>query len=314
MNIYSDASNLVRGVDTAFIIIFSAVLFFLVSVSIVIVVFIFKYNNKRHPKAVQIEGNIKLEIIWTLIPLLLVMGMFYFGWTGWKPQVTEPPEDSFNIEVTARMWKWDFAYENGKRLDTMYVPQGVPIAIDLKSVDVVHSFYIPAFRLKQDVVPGYKTVRWFIGNKPGDYDLFCAEYCGLNHSYMYTTVKVLPKADFDKWYTDTTAVVTTAGAAATPASEGMQLVQRYGCNACHSADGTRIIGPSYKGIFGHETVVIENGQEKTVMVDEEYLKNSIYDPNSQIVKGFNRGLMQSYKGQVSEEELEKIIEYIKSLQ
>ena len=310
-NVFSNTSNLVHGVDTAFIIILSMVFFFLIGLTIVLLYFIYRYNEKRNPVATQIDGNNTLEIIWTVIPLILVLGMFYFGWTGWKPLYAEPPDDSMKVRVIARMWRWDFEYEDGRIIDTLYVPQGRPVSLDLESMDVIHSFYIPAFRLKQDIVPGRTIVRWFVGNSPGDYDLFCAEYCGLNHSYMYTSVKVLPADQFDTWYADTSAVAPVV--AATPALEGKQLVQRYGCNACHSADGSRIIGPSYKGIFGEESVVITSGQERTIVIDEEYIRKSIYEPNADIVKGYNQGLMQTYTRQITEDEIEKIIEYIRTL-
>lgn len=310
-NVFSNTSNLVHGVDTAFVIILSVIFFFLIGLTITMFYFIYRYNEKRNPVATQIDGNNTLEIIWTVIPLVLVLGMFYFGWTGWKPLYAEPPDDSMKVRVIARMWRWDFEYENGRITDTLYVPQGRPVSLDLESMDVIHSFYIPAFRLKQDIVPGRTIVRWFVGNSPGDYDLFCAEYCGLNHSYMYTSVKVLPADQFDTWYADTSAVAPVV--AATPALEGKQLVQRYGCNACHSADGSRIIGPSYKGIFGEESVVITSGQERTIVIDEEYIRKSIYEPNADIVKGYNQGLMQTYTGQITEDEIEKIIEYIRTL-
>ena len=310
-NVFSNTSNLVHGVDTAFVIILSVIFFFLIGLTITMFYFIYRYNEKRNPVATQIDGNNTLEIIWTVIPLVLVLGMFYFGWTGWKPLYAEPPDDSMKVRVIARMWRWDFEYENGRITDTLYVPQGRPVSLDLESMDVIHSFYIPAFRLKQDIVPGRTIVRWFVGNSPGDYDLFCAEYCGLNHSYMYTSVKVLPADQFDTWYADTSAVAPVV--AATPALEGKQLVQRYGCNACHSADGSRIIGPSYKGIFGEESVVITSGQERTIVIDEEYIRRSIYEPNADIVKGYNQGLMQTYTRQITEDEIEKIIEYIRTL-
>ena len=310
-NVFSNTSNLSQGVDTAFVVILSIIFFFLITLTATLLYFIYRYNNKRNPVATQIEGNNTLEIIWTVVPILLVLGMFYFGWVGWKPLYSAPPKNSMKINVIARQWKWDFEYENGKRMDTLYIPQGRPVTVNLKSMDVIHGFYIPAFRLKQDIIPGKTIVRWFIGNSPGDYDLFCSQYCGLDHSYMYTSVKVLPPDQFDKWYIDTTSVAPVI--AATPALTGKLLVQRFGCTACHSVDGSRIIGPSYKGIFGEETTVITNGQERKLTVDENYIQRSVFDPNADVVKGFNKGLMQTYKGQVTEDDLKNIIEYIKSL-
>jgi len=210
------------------------------------------------------------------------------------------------------MWKFTFQYENGKRNDTLYVPQGKPVVLDLESADVIHSFYVPAFRLKQDMIPGKKIRTWFIANSPGKYDIFCAEYCGLQHSGMYTAVKVLPQPEFDKWYIDTTAVVATTPSGA-PMMAGATIIRTLGCIACHSTDGSPLTGPSFKGVFGHEITVVTGGKERTFPIDETYIKKSILEPNADIVKGFNANLMQTYKGQVSDKEITDIVEYIKSL-
>jgi cytochrome c oxidase subunit 2 len=281
-----------------------------------LIIFIFRYREKKNPKAAtQMHGNNTLEVIWTLIPLLLVMAMFYYGWVGWKPIESNPPEDAMHIKTVARMWKWNFQYDNGRRMDTLVIPVGKPVALNMESPDVIHSLYIPAFRLKKDVVPGKPRTAWFIANSPGTYDLFCTEYCGLQHSSMITLVKALPSDEFDAWYkANETETVETVKEKPAPASAGKRVVQQLGCNACHSVDGTTLVGPSYKGLFGKEETVITDGKERTVTVDEEYIRHSIYDPNADIVKGFNKGLMLSYEGQVSDEEMELIIEYIKSLQ
>lgn len=312
----SNLSNLSEGVDTAFIIILSIIFFFLIGLTAVLIYFIVRYRESKNPVASQIHGNNKLEIIWTLIPLLLVMAMFYFGWTGWKPMDSDPPKDAMHIQTTARMWNWTFKYENGQMIDTLVIPAGKPISIDMTALDVIHSLYIPAFRLKKDIVPGTPRNAWFIANSPGEYDLFCTEYCGLEHSSMITTVHVLSQKDFDAWYAETksTESASVTEKAVSTASLGKQLVRRIGCNACHSTDGTKIVGPSYKGLYGHEVTVITNGKERTIIVNDEYIRNSILNPNDDIVKGFNKGLMLSYKDQVTEEQIELIIEYIKSLQ
>jgi cytochrome c oxidase subunit 2 len=215
------------------------------------------------------------------------------------------------IKTIGRMWNWRFEYENGKKTDTLYIPQGKPVILDLVSVDVIHSFYIPAFRLKMDVIPGKKLTTWFIGNSPGEYDIFCAEYCGLQHSGMYTAVRVLTQDEFDKWYIDTTAVAVSA--AATPAMAGEQVFRSIGCIACHSTDGSELTGPTFKGAFGHEVTVVTSGKERTITVDESYIKKSILEPNADLVKGFNANLMQTYKGQLSDQEITDLVEYIKSL-
>jgi cytochrome c oxidase subunit II len=313
---FSNLSNLSQGVNTAFIIILSVCFFFLIGLTIVLLVFIYKYNEKRHPVADQIEGNNNLEVLWTVIPVIIVIAMFYFGWTGWKPLYSKAPKDAMPIKTVGRMWNWHFEYENGKKADTLYIPQGKPVVLDLVSMDVIHSFYIPAFRIKMDVIPGKKMSIWFIGNSPGVYDIFCAEFCGLQHSGMYTAVRVMPQERFDKWYIDTTAVAIAAAGAAemTPAMAGEKTYRTAGCVACHSVDGSILTGPTFKGAFGHEVTVITGGKERKLIVDEAYVKHSILEPNADLVKGFNANLMQTYKGQLNDKEIATIIEYVKSLQ
>lgn len=307
---YSNLSNYAEGVDNAFVIIFSVIAFFLIGLTAVLIYFLIRYREKRNPVPTQIEGNVWLEIIWTVIPIGLVIGMFYYGWMAWIPMISKAPKDSIEIKTTAQMWSWKFEYENGKKTDTLIIPLGHPISLKLSSPDVLHSLYIPAFRVKRDVVPGRITDMWFEANKEGSYDLFCAEYCGLQHSFMITEVKVLTKEKFDEWYIDTTAAVKLM---ATPGALGLQALRNNGCVACHSLDGSKLVGPSYKGIFGHEVVVITNGTERTITVDAAYIKNSIKNPDEDIVKGFSKGLMRSYKDELSDEEIEQIIVYLETL-
>lgn len=312
MNEVTQASNFVQGVDNAFWLIFSIIFFFLIGITVTMLVFIYKYNKKRHPVATQIEGSVSLEIIWTIIPFILILIMFYYGWAGWLP-MKRPPKDSMEITVVARMWNFTFQYENGKHTDTLYVPKDKPVKLNLVSMDVIHSLYIPAFRVKQDVVPGKKdNFMWFESQKEGSYELFCAEYCGLQHSYMYTAVKVLEDSAFQAWMADTTQVAASEEVTS-PAATGKRIMQNIGCFACHTIDGTKLVGPSYKGIWGEEQTVITNGKERQVTVDEEYIHRSIFEPNADIVKGFNKGLMVTYEGQLSDEDVDNIIEYLKTL-
>jgi len=304
------ASNFVNGVDDAFMLILGISFFFLIGLTFLMLYFIYKYNNKKHPVAVQIEGSTKLEIIWTVIPVILVLLMFYYGWAGWTP-MKNPPKDTFNIKVIARMWNFTFEYQNGKKSDTLFVPLNKAIKLELNSLDVVHSLYIPAFRIKEDVVPGSKKMQWFIPQIAGNYDLFCAEYCGLNHSYMINIVKVMPQEQFDAWYIDTTKQV--AAVTDSPTASGQRIMKNIGCFACHSIDGSKLVGPSFKGVYGHAVDVITNGTERQVTADDEYIKRSIYDPNADVVKGFNKGMMLSYKGQLTDQDIAQIIEYLKTL-
>ncbi len=306
-----DASNYVHKVDLAFVVIMGISLLFLLGLTAAMIYFIVRYNKKRNPIATQIEGNTTLEILWTVIPTLLAMLMFYFGWSGWRP-LKNPPKKAREVIATARMWNFSFEYDNGKISDKLFVPINEPVTLKLLSLDVIHSLYIPAYRLKEDMVPGRQKIMWFIPQTKGSYHIFCAEYCGLQHSYMSSSVEVLTKDEFQKWYADTTAVA-VAGEAKEPVAAGLAILTKNGCTACHSSDGTTIVGPTYLGIWGEQQTVIENGQEKRVTIDSAYVRQSIYDPNSQIVKGFQKGLMQPYKGVINDDDLSKIIDYLKAL-
>ncbi len=305
-----DASNFVEGVDRAFMVTLGFSFLFLAVLTFLMIFFIVKYRKSKHPKAVQMKGNTKLEIAWTGGAFILVLVLFYFGWAGWKPMMT-PPDDAMEIKAIARMWKFQFVYDNGRVTDTLYVPVNQPVVLDLVALDVIHSLYIPAFRVKEDMVPGLKKDMWFRAQREGDFDLFCAEYCGLQHSYMYTGVNVLSQEDFDQWYTDTTAAKPSEGV---PAWEmGLNILRKNGCNVCHSSDGSKLIGPSYKGIFGSTREVVTGGVEREVVADSVFIRTAIFDPEADIAKGFNKGLMLSYEGLVTEEEVGWIIEYLKHL-
>ena len=306
-----DASNFVSTFNTSFYFIAGISLVLLTGLTIVMLYFIFRYNNKKNKIAIQNEGNIRLEILWTVIPILLAVAMFYYGWAGWKP-MNKPPANAMNITTTARMWSFSFLYENGKESTDLVVPVNTPVKINLISLDVIHSLFIPAYRIKSDIVPGRKKVMWFIPQTEGEYDLYCAEYCGLRHSYMKAIVKVMSKDKFAAWYGDTSSVV-NAAETSTPASQGLAIMRIQGCMACHSSDGSKIVGPSYLNLFGSQQVVIRNGVEMTVTVDEAYIKQRILDPSFQVIKGYPKGLMQSYKGKISDADIAKIVEYIKSL-
>lgn len=306
----TNASNFVAGVDKSFVIIMGISFVFLIGLTFTMLYFVFKYNKHKNPVATQIKGSTKLEIIWTIIPTILVLVMFYYGWAGWAP-MKKAPDDSFNIKVTARMWNFTFEYENGKRTDTLFVPMDKAVKLNLVSLDVIHSLYIPSFRVKEDVVPGREKMVWFIAQREGLYDLFCTEYCGLNHSYMINTVKVMPEQQFNSWYVDTTQQV--AAITDSPAANGKRIMKNIGCFACHTVDGSKLIGPSFKGVYGHDVTVITGGKERVVTVDDEYIKRSIYDPNADVVKGFNKGLMMPYEGQLSDDDIVQITEYLKTL-
>ncbi len=293
-------------VDPVFIYIFGVTLFFLAAVTLVMIFFVFRYNRKRHPAPEPSPNhNIWLEITWTVIPTLIFLAMFYYGWTGYLA-LRQVPADALQVKVTGRMWTWTFEYENGKTSDKLYVPIGKAVKVEIFSEDVLHSFYIPAFRVKRDAVPGMSNYAWFRAPGPGSYDIFCAEFCGVGHSSMITTVEAVPESEFNQWYRKEKP----SSKAERPT--GKDLVTRYGCMACHSLDGSKRIGPSFKGIFGRVTVVTRQGIEETITVDDAYIKKSILQPQADIVKGYPP-VMQSF-ADMPEKEIEDIIGYLKTLE
>jgi len=307
----TETSNFVASVDKAFIFILGIAFFFLIAITVVMVYFVIRYHRSRNPQSTHIEGNNTLEVIWTVIPAILVLLMFYYGWAGWHTQ-EDPPADAMKVKSIARMWSFSYEYENGRMTDTLYVPLGRPVQLDLIALDVIHSYYIPAFRLKKDMVPGREMMMWFSAGQVGEYQAYCAEYCGLNHSYMLSTVKVIPASDFDKWYNDTTKVVAQSAVVDARAG-GAGLVKKLGCVACHSLDGVNLVGPTFKGLYGSTRKVKGKGGEVSVTADDAYLAESVLDPASKVVDGFSAGIMLSYKDQLKEGDMEQIIAYLKSL-
>jgi cytochrome c oxidase subunit 2 len=307
----TDASNFVSTFNTSFYFIAGISLLFLTGLTVVMLYFVFRYNNKKNKTAIQNEGNTRLEVIWTVIPIVLALAMFYYGWEGWKP-MGKAPKNSMNITSVARMWSFSFQYENGTQSPDLIIPVNTPVKINLVSLDVIHSLYIPAFRIKSDMVPGREKMMWFLPQTIGEYELYCAEYCGLRHSYMNAKVRVLSKEDFIAWFADSSKVL-KAAEASTPGAEGLAVMKNQGCIACHSSDGSKIVGPSYLNLYGQKQVVIRDGKEVSVTVDDEYIKRAIYDPDIEIVKGYSKGLMQSYKDALKDSDISKIIEYLKSL-
>jgi cytochrome c oxidase subunit 2 len=308
------AANFVSSFNTSFYFILIVALIFIVGLTALMLLFVFRYNSKKNKKAEQIEGSTTLEIIWTVIPVILAMIMFWVGWRGYLP-MSKPPKDAMNVVSTARMWSFSFRYDNGRESPDLIVPVGVPVKVKLISLDVLHSFFIPEFRIKSDMVPGREKVMWFLPEREGEYNLFCAEYCGLRHSYMNSKVQVLSKEKFDAWLNDTTqiAATSTAGPSQGGGNAGEALIKNNGCTACHSTDGSKIVGPTFKNLFGEQQTVVKDGKETQVTADEAYITRSIYEPDAEVVQGFQKGLMQSYKGTLSEDDIAKIIEYLKTL-
>ncbi|HBB90526.1 MAG: cytochrome c oxidase subunit II [Bacteroidetes bacterium GWF2_49_14] len=303
---FEGASNLADGVDRAFVFIFSIAAFFIIGITAFMIWVVIRYNRKKGKPAMQFTGNNTLEVIWIVIPLIIVMAMFYFGWIGFAP-MRKVPADAMKVTAIGRMWEWSFDYGNGKISKIMVVPADKPVRVDLHSVDVNHSFFVPAFRVKEDVIPGYDNFLWFSAFRVGEYDILCTEYCGLMHSAMMSSVKVVPEAEFIAWLDSLPATGDI------PDPEGLTLLKNTGCIACHTLDGIRLVGPSFKGFYGKTHTVVEKGAEKEVVVNEEYLRSSILEPNKQVVKGFNKGLMQPYGNVLSEDQIKLMVEYLMTL-
>ncbi len=301
---FTEASNFVNGVDTSMAVIIGISLFFLIGITTVMIYFVIRYSKKRNPIATNIEGDHRLEIIWTAIPTILVLIMFYYGWAGFKP-MREVPDDAMIVKAHAQMWAWSFEYENGKRSENLIVPLNKAVKLDLVSHDVIHSLYVPAFRIKEDVVPGKDNFMWFIAQKLGDYDILCAEYCGLQHSYMLSKLIVKEEADYNEWFANELGV--------SKDHPGLAILKQNACISCHSTDGSKIVGPSFKDLWGRKEIVIRNGEEVEITVDRDYMRKSLNNPNADLVKGYAQGLMISYEKTISDEQLDQIIEYIKTL-
>lgn len=276
----------------------------IIFVAVVGAMLYFAYRYRRQDpdeRPAPVEESRLLEISWIVVPTIIVLLIFNWGFKSFVELGTVPP-DAYEVRVQAQMWNWLFEYPNGVTSDTLYVPKGQPVKTTMSSQDVIHSFYVPAFRVKYDVLPNRYTSVWFEATEEGTYDLFCAEYCGTNHSEMRAKVKVVSRQEFNKWLKN----------AATPEDMplpelGKRLYRQQGCQACHSLDGSQGVGPTFQGLYGTTGHELSDGS--TVTVDENYLRQSILQPQSQIVQGFPPR-MPSFAS-LSEREVTALIEFIK---
>jgi cytochrome c oxidase subunit 2 len=294
-------ANTTGKVDSAFIFIAAVGVALLCIITFFMILFLIKYNKKRHPQREDVKESVALEIFWTVIPTILVLMMFYFGWVDFK-FLRNPPKNAMTIDVIGRQWSWLFKYENGKQSDMLKVPSGKPVRLILTSEDVIHSLFIPAFRIKEDCVPGMKTHLWFKADELGSYDIFCTEYCGVGHSHMLSKVIVMSDKDFEKWYREVKVPGTEA--------KGLNLIKEKGCLGCHTIDGTKKIGPTFKGIFGKKVLVMTNGKARELFIDEAYLKRSILKPQADIVNGYPPVMPVIT---LTNDELNAVIDYLKNL-
>jgi len=295
------------AVDPVFKFIFGACLLLLGGIVATMICFVIRYRRSRAPEPTsQAESNLWLETIWVVLPSVLVMAMFYYGWAGYLTLRTVP-KDALPVTATARMWSWSFSYANGRTSPKLFVPVGRPVVVDLVSSDILHGFFLPAFRVKRDVVPGMKNHAWFVADKAGSYDLFCSQYCGKDHSAMITTVEALPEEEFVEWL-DQKGRPAAAGA---EKPDGARLAKEKGCLACHSLDGVRGVGPTFKGLYGGQQTVLQDGKPLVLTVDDAYLRESIRSPNAKIVEGFQP--IMPVISDLTDAEVEALVEYIEGV-
>jgi cytochrome c oxidase subunit 2 len=296
------ASTMAGRVDALYFFLLAISVFFSALIAGLIVYFAVKYR-RQSPDGVgaNIRGGLLLEVTWTVIPFLITMVIFVWGASVFFAMST-PPDETLNIYVVGKQWMWKFQHLDGQReINELHVPLGRAVKLIMTSEDVIHDVFVPAFRVKADVLPGRYTNIWFQATKPGRYHLFCAEYCGARHSGMTGTVVVMEPSEYQAWLSGGEAEGSLAAA-------GEKLFQDLACVTCHRADAQGR-GPVLQGLFG-KTVRLQSGE--TIVADESYLRESILHPNAKVTAGF-QPIMPAFQGLISEDQLLQLIEYIKSL-
>jgi cytochrome c oxidase subunit 2 len=314
MPFFEQASNIAGKVDSVFLFITFLSVAFLVFITSTIVYFVIRYSRKRHPQGEDIHEHTGLEIAWTVIPLILFMVMFFYGWTNFN-YMRNVPRDAMVITATARQWAWSFTYPNGKQTTELFLALNRPVKIDLRSLDVIHGFYVPAFRVKEDIVPGKNNYTWFTPSQLGSYDILCTVICGPGHAKMLSKAVVIPVYDFMDWYfsdQDSPPSSRSNAVAAAPTSQQnptIALLEKKSCITCHSLDGTVMVGPSFKNLYGRKAIVIVNGKEQEIQRDDAYLEKAIQTPGTFAIKGYPPAMPLN---PLTADELKQVIELIKS--
>lgn len=297
------ASTFAPHVDLLYIYLILVSVVFTIPIVFALLTFALKYREKeKYATPDEMHGSMVLEVVWSIIPFVVSMTIFLGGAVIYYEQFT-PPTDSMDIYVVGKQWMWKVQHETGQReINELHIPVGRNVKLTMTTEDVLHDFDIPAFRTKADVVPGRYTYMWFNSTKPGKYRLFCAEYCGLNHSGMGGWIYVMEQRDFDNWLSGNVS-------GQTPVEAGKDLFEnKLGCASCHAGGPTQR-GAKLEGIFNHDVKLVGG---ETVKADDNYIRNSILNPASQVVEGY-QPIMPTFKGQVTEEQLNSLVAYIKSL-
>src|SRR3954447_790351 len=296
------ASTMASRVDALYFYLLAITIFFSLLIAGLIVTFAVKFHRRRAEQVgAQIHGGLALEVTWTVIPFIIVMTIFAWGASVYFA-MARPPDETLNIYVVGKQWMWKFQHLDGQReINELHVPVGRDVKLITTSEDVIHDLFVPAFRMKADVIPGRYVSLWFRATKPGRYHLFCAEYCGTRHSGMIGEVVVMDPAEYQTW-------LSGGAQEGSLASAGEKLFQDLACNTCHRPDAQGR-GPVLQGLFG-KTVQLQNGA--TMTVDEAYVRESILNPSAKVAAGF-QPIMPTFQGLVTEEQLLELIEYVKSL-
>jgi cytochrome c oxidase subunit 2 len=296
------ASTMAGQVDALLLFLVAVSVFFAGLIFVLVTVFAIKYRRRSaDEKPRPIHGSLGLELTWTIIPLALAMVMF--GWGAWVYiSLSSPPADAIEIFVVGKQWMWKLQHPDGQReINELHVPVGRTVKLTMTSEDVIHSFFVPAFRIKKDVLPGRYTMAWFQATKAGEYRLFCTQYCGTSHADMVGRIVVMEPSAYEAW-------LRGGGMTESPAAAGLRLFQQFGCVGCHLPDG-KGRAPSLVGLFGRRVILTT---KQTVIADEAYIRESIVDPQAKVAAGY-APVMPTFKGLITEDGLAQIIAYIKSL-
>lgn len=300
-------SRVAGRIDSVFLFIVVIALFFFFLTQGTLIWFAWRYRRRKGNEGEStpyITGNRLLETLWVVIPSALVLAIFAYGWIVFR-DIRTAPAGAADINVVARQWLYEFRYSDGRSsINEVRVPLGKPVRFVLTSSDVLHGFYLPAFRIKQDIVPGRYTDLWVQPEKAGSFDIYCTQYCGTGHSTMRAKMIVMDAADYRRW---------VAGESkpdlAPPWMKGKALVERYGCLGCHGVDGVDRIGPTFKGLYGRK---VEMSDGSALIADESYFRESILDPAAKVVKGFDP-VMPTYRGTLKDDEIAEIIAWLKTV-
>lgn len=299
-------STFAAETDALFNFINVASLVLLLGITVTMVYFAIRYRRKSEDEVTPvIKHNAALEVTWSVIPLILVIIVFAWGFRGYMIH-TNPPDDAYEVRVEGDSWLWRFYYDTGHvSVNELHVPANRPVKLIMRSSDVIHSFYVPDFRVKRDVLPNRYSQVWFEAIEPGTSVIYCTEYCGTAHSNMLADLVVHAPEDFEEWLASADAIDEDMN----PVELGRQLVQAQGCQACHSLDGSPGVGPSFQGVYGRDRLLTDGN---TVTVDDNYIRQTLLEPMTQVADGY-APVMPAYT-QLNDRQIDAIIEYLKTIE